>query len=164
ALFFYDIIITFDQEVRVVWTRKITAASVIYILSRYLMFLYLILTLVESAVDCEVPSPLRIAFEDSHSPVLILSFTALRTYAISLHAWHVAALVFLLGMVPAGVNSVRQALDSIVVIGTRVCVVAADGVLLLVTWYRTYGLLKAANEVQVRASLASMLLRDGMLY
>ncbi|KZT00553.1 uncharacterized protein LAESUDRAFT_718093 [Laetiporus sulphureus 93-53] len=185
ALFFYDIIITFDQEIRVVWTRKITAASVIYILSRYLMFLYLILTFVENAFDCEVPfnrmfhlrivthqsSYIVIQFYNSVQCILYaiwaaltpLAFTALRTYAISLHAWHVAALVFLLGMVPAGVNSYYYSQMQLYNLPPPTgCILASTIPNDIMN--KTYGLRKAANEVHVRASLASMLLRDGTIY
>lgn len=42
VLFIYDYIITFDQELEVVWRRKTTWSSVLYLLNRYCVIPYLV--------------------------------------------------------------------------------------------------------------------------
>lgn len=51
----------------------------------------------------------------------------------------------------------------VVVIATRSCVIASDVIVLLVTWYNTYESAKCPTGVNVKASLAMLLLRDGAL-
>ncbi|KAH8105324.1 hypothetical protein BXZ70DRAFT_1004834 [Cristinia sonorae] len=50
------------------------------------------------------------------------------------------------------------------VIGTRVCMVAADALVLLMTWFSTRDIRKAAARAHYRAGLSMLLLRDGTLY
>ncbi len=44
AVVFYEYVISFDDEVRLVWRRKITGASVIFFLNRYLLVLQSVIT------------------------------------------------------------------------------------------------------------------------
>ncbi|KAI0937608.1 hypothetical protein AcV7_003600 [Taiwanofungus camphoratus] len=56
ALFFYDYITTISQEAQVVWCRKLTGASLLYILNQYVMFVYLLCYMVASlyqTIPCE---------------------------------------------------------------------------------------------------------------
>ena len=46
ALIFYEYAITFNNEVRLIWRRRITAASVLFFLNRYIMILDNIVTLI----------------------------------------------------------------------------------------------------------------------
>ncbi|KAI0945282.1 hypothetical protein AcW1_001537 [Taiwanofungus camphoratus] len=48
ALFFYDYVTTISQEAQVVWCRKLTGASLLYIFNRYVMFVYLLCCMVAS--------------------------------------------------------------------------------------------------------------------
>ena len=45
ALVCYDFLITFDREVRCVWRRKWTGATVLFILNRYIVLLVHIISL-----------------------------------------------------------------------------------------------------------------------
>ncbi|EMD39746.1 hypothetical protein CERSUDRAFT_92236 [Gelatoporia subvermispora B] len=51
-----------------------------------------------------------------------------------------------------------------VTIATRVCVIASDAIVLLVTWYKTYKIKRLADQNDVETPLVTMLLRDGTLY
>ncbi|KAH9943572.1 hypothetical protein B0H21DRAFT_486690 [Amylocystis lapponica] len=46
ALFSYDFLITLSQEIKFVWGHKFTGATVIYLLNRYIIVLYLVLNYV----------------------------------------------------------------------------------------------------------------------
>ncbi|OBZ72798.1 hypothetical protein A0H81_07334 [Grifola frondosa] len=50
------------------------------------------------------------------------------------------------------------------VISSRTCLIASDALVLAVTWSKTYQLRKAAQQAQVKASLLTLLLRDGTIY
>ena len=55
GLFIYDYVLTFAQEVQLIWGRKITGASVLFWLNRYLTLALVIMNFVPSVgVQCEV--------------------------------------------------------------------------------------------------------------
>ncbi|OCH89462.1 hypothetical protein OBBRIDRAFT_888385 [Obba rivulosa] len=117
-------------------------------------------------------------------------FSAIRVYAVSGGSWWLASLVFLLNAVPVGTNSydffsgIVYQVESIPVIGTvcfigsnisdteiiqfavatRSCVMAADILVLLAIWTKTYGTVTAARRSGIKTPLATTLLRDGTLY
>ncbi|KAI0660028.1 hypothetical protein C8Q70DRAFT_1053281 [Cubamyces menziesii] len=47
---------------------------------------------------------------------------------------------------------------------SRVPLIAGDAIVILVTWWKTYKLKKAADEARVTTSLVDLLLRDGSIY
>lgn len=49
-----------------------------------------------------------------------------------------------------------------VLISTRTSVILTDVFVLLITWYKTYGIKKTVAEANIRISLSSLLLRDGL--
>lgn len=51
---------------------------------------------------------------------------------------------------------------TIVTIASRVCLIVGDLVVLIITWYTTYGIRKAAAGIKVRTSLTDSLLKDGV--
>ena len=54
-VFIYDYVLTFAQEVQLIWGRKITGASVLFWLNRYLTLALVIMNFVPSVgVQCEV--------------------------------------------------------------------------------------------------------------
>lgn len=61
ALFFYDYLITIGQEIEVVWRRKLTGATLLYVLNRYLIFIFFpfyLVVMFDESLPCEV----RISF------------------------------------------------------------------------------------------------------
>ncbi|KAL6299459.1 hypothetical protein BKA93DRAFT_753393 [Sparassis latifolia] len=53
---------------------------------------------------------------------------------------------------------------STVYLATRISVIVADVIVLMVTWMKTYEIKRYANSAHVEAPLATLLLRDGTLY
>ncbi|KAI0918607.1 hypothetical protein AcV5_002553 [Taiwanofungus camphoratus] len=61
TLFFYDYLITIGQEIEVVWRRKLTGATLLYVLNRYLIFIFFpfyLVVMFDESLPCEV----RISF------------------------------------------------------------------------------------------------------
>ena len=55
VLFLYDYLITFEQEVRFIWGRKLTGANVIFILNRYPTLVMCLMVVIGCwPVECEV--------------------------------------------------------------------------------------------------------------
>jgi len=117
------------------------------------------------------------------------AFSTVRMYAVSGGTWLLAAVV-VLSMVPATTNAYRAfrlswyeivpfpikylecqfgftfsaTTNTAFVISTRLCVIAADLLLLLVTWSKTYTMKKDADRNGIKVPLVRMLLRDRTLY
>ncbi|TFY62698.1 hypothetical protein EVJ58_g3690 [Rhodofomes roseus] len=54
ALYLYDTLLTFSDSIELIWQRKISGASMLYIVNRYIMVPYLVLELVAlDEKDCE---------------------------------------------------------------------------------------------------------------
>ncbi|OCH91955.1 hypothetical protein OBBRIDRAFT_833851 [Obba rivulosa] len=120
-------------------------------------------------------------------------FSTIRVYAISGGNWWISATVCALSMVPAATNlythyvigwfeigtipvlgtiCVTAYSSSLIshlntprfILGTRICAILVDIIVLVATWHRTYGLKKEAMRLDVDAPLATMLLQDGTMY
>ncbi|EMD32025.1 hypothetical protein CERSUDRAFT_68881 [Gelatoporia subvermispora B] len=112
-------------------------------------------------------------------------FSAIRIYALTSGNRLLSFVVALLNLVPVGTNAYScfygnnwQLLDMppfgkqcndvqnlseetyIRFIGTRVCVIAADAIVLLVTWLKTWATIRMAHQQNIKTPLMSMLLRD----
>ncbi|EMD39475.1 hypothetical protein CERSUDRAFT_71392 [Gelatoporia subvermispora B] len=117
------------------------------------------------------------------------AFASVRIYAVSGGSWWLAFIVFCLSLVPVGTNAFSQftpiswqvqqtsfgaqcvdppsitlAQDIQIEISTRVCLIASDLLLLFVTWRKTYGIKRQAEEHKIKTPLVTMLLRDGTVY
>ncbi|OCH93583.1 hypothetical protein OBBRIDRAFT_790107 [Obba rivulosa] len=111
-------------------------------------------------------------------------------YAISGGIWWLAVAVCALSMVPVGTNAyglfattwyeidvfpvigtlcedgrtLSVAANTRFAIGTRVCVLAADVLILVMTWLKTYAVKRDAHRNKIKAPLATLLLKDGTIY
>ncbi|EIW53063.1 uncharacterized protein TRAVEDRAFT_134700 [Trametes versicolor FP-101664 SS1] len=170
AVIFYEYAITFDSEVRLIWRRKITGASILFF-NRYLLVLRNALTVVSfSPMSTPVPSP-----SFSH----YAAFSTLRVYALSGRDWRFAAFVCLLMTGPIVGNVVRASAMEVfqrlllsvkvelthaaVVLLSRCTLIAGDAVVLAVTWWKTWSIKKVADAAHIGTSLVALLLRDGTL-
>ncbi|OCH84468.1 hypothetical protein OBBRIDRAFT_864607 [Obba rivulosa] len=158
---FYDHISTVAREAAFIWGRKCSSVTVLFHLNRWTIFIWAALGLFNFI------SLTTASLTYSHLQIPT-AFSAIRTYAVGGSKWGVALLVFLLNMVPVGTNAVvpctilRTLTSGLVAIATRVCTIAADIVILLVTWSKTYALNRGdATKYGLRSSLGTTLLRDG---
>ncbi|KAI0769498.1 hypothetical protein BC629DRAFT_1680760 [Irpex lacteus] len=107
VLFFYDYVITLSQEVDVIWRRKWTATTWLYLLTRYSTIVDQIIVLIppwNSSVSSAYQAFLRTS-ADVRFPRRV--FSALRVYALSDGRYLIAGLVFLLNLVPVATNMVN---------------------------------------------------------
>ncbi|GJE99220.1 hypothetical protein PsYK624_154700 [Phanerochaete sordida] len=108
ALAVYEYLVTIDQEISMVWKRKITAASVLLLASRSLMVLDPIFEVipVSSQASCQAGlflSDITFAFNQ----IVVALFSALRVYAISQQVQKkkiISGLVFGLSIIPLATN------------------------------------------------------------
>ncbi|RPD56564.1 hypothetical protein L226DRAFT_455382 [Lentinus tigrinus ALCF2SS1-7] len=184
---FYEYLITFDSEIRLVWSRRITGASVLFFLNRYIMLLQNVIT-VPSFVPISNTACRALGWMDiilSLLPYFVWNaFSTLRTYALCGRDRRIPALVCLLlcGPVVANLynipyqkpanspppyncgvaNSITLAIT--VVLVSRLSSIAADAIVISVTWWTTYKIKKTAVLNNVKTSLVDLLLRDGSVY
>ncbi|OCH93585.1 hypothetical protein OBBRIDRAFT_790108 [Obba rivulosa] len=114
------------------------------------------------------------------------AFSGVRMYAISGGNWWLAVAVCALSMVQVGTNAygwfaaVWFEIDFIpdigmlcedgsklstaaIAIGTRVCALAADVLILVMTWIKTYAIKRDADRNKIKAPLATLLIKDGIM-
>ncbi|KAH9840607.1 uncharacterized protein C8Q71DRAFT_904709 [Rhodofomes roseus] len=211
-LIFFEHIVTLPDEIRFIWRRKLTMSSLIFLLNRYILFLYGLVNVVGvipwttnigsdafsgfvCASDAERKTCRCAAIIMLYTVFTLLLyaitpiFSTLRVYAIAGRKWHFALATFLTGMVAVAsnlANAVQASLGYLVYVGplpvctynayysesehlkltiaTRVCSIVSDLLVIVVTWWRTYALKREADRLHMRASLATLLLRDGTIY
>ncbi|KAI0926274.1 hypothetical protein AcV5_008776 [Taiwanofungus camphoratus] len=184
TLIAYEHITTFSQEYELMWGTKMTGATLIFFVNRYLLLAYCIVTPLQ-VISWD--TPLRFVLKPivMSKPFLITlyaavaAFTALRTFAISGHSRYLALITLALALMPFCTTiyiTIKQSYAYVVwfgvltcllfslVIITRVCAITADVLVLATTWYKTYAIKREADLANVRVSLVTLLLRDGTLY
>ncbi|KAI0652941.1 hypothetical protein C8Q70DRAFT_877943, partial [Cubamyces menziesii] len=118
----YDFLITFDQEVRCIWTRKRTSASILYVIIRYYALFSLVLLpsmayitdLSGSVTYLTGANRLRSCTSVTRAQftaeivqyVAWAAFPALRVLALSGMEWKLAIPIFVLACGPFMVNLV----------------------------------------------------------
>ncbi|KAI8974607.1 hypothetical protein BD414DRAFT_498188 [Trametes punicea] len=185
----YECLITFDREVALFWRNKFTGASLLFLINRYLPLLVNLLNITSSARMSDYSCDMYIKALQTIELLQYFpwaAFSALRTFALSRGNRALAGFVFLLSIVPIGVNfsqyhwlvvdndptlgcssrsTVSEEVAKRLTIASRTCLMAADVIVLLVTWASTAGAIRLANiALKGRPSFARMLARDGTIY
>ncbi|KAI0644989.1 hypothetical protein C8Q79DRAFT_969050 [Trametes meyenii] len=190
VLLWFDCAQTFPDECRRIWGRKFSGATVIYLSTRYLAVverIFFVAAIMTWSSGDQVCSGLTHA--DSTllflSYLSIASFTALRVYAIWGRDWRPLVLVLPLSLVRPALTLYEASSYTAVQSGPRLgcsydytlpdtlltnfstaeraSVIAADAVLIALTWRKTYGIKRVSMKTGVRTPLATLLLRDGEL-
>ncbi|TFK78606.1 hypothetical protein K466DRAFT_606832 [Polyporus arcularius HHB13444] len=181
VLFIYDTFLTFDREVTYFWTEKrVSGASLLFFTNKWISMTCVVMTLVEVAsLTSNKVSSLGPSYGKSdqnqscsmfviaEQAMLILQFvpaagfSALRAYALSgTESKLLGLLVAILSLAPVGSN-----LDRTVVIVSRVPLIAADIILIYITWTKLRGWATLTDFQQSkRLSLQDVLFRGGILY
>ncbi|KAI0670307.1 hypothetical protein C8Q78DRAFT_1079284 [Trametes maxima] len=188
ALLVFDYVITFDNEVRFAWCRKYSWAKIIFLFNRYLSIALYFLSLgpllptnsllrrVHSWHYVAAASVLTFTLLVSSCKVLNYTmqtvtvllygvwaaFSGLRVYAISGRNWIVTVVVLLLALVPPMFTSGHLDRFLRVSVMTRGCLLISEGIVITVTWIKTYHTARSAVGGQV--SFTTLVLREGMLY
>ncbi|KAI0641610.1 hypothetical protein C8Q79DRAFT_1014055 [Trametes meyenii] len=111
TLIFYEYLITFEDEFRLIWRGKLTGASVIFVLNRYIMVVQNAITMASVAplpntvglwlasMSCAVLGYMDVIL--SILPYVVWNaFSTLRVYAISGRDWRVSSVVCVLMLGP----------------------------------------------------------------
>lgn len=192
ALLIYDWAITLGQELRYVWSSKFRGYTLLFILNRVnslgmIVGILMGLTPWYTGESCKAAVLVLASFQIMNFVIWAI-VSSLRVYAISNRTVWVSLLTFLLALVPAATNVYNYIASSYFVstysilveceynqkysdsvgmkllICTRVAVILADAMVLLVTWRHLRGTLKSSRIGTNRVSLGLLLLRDGTLY
>ncbi|TFK84530.1 hypothetical protein K466DRAFT_588840 [Polyporus arcularius HHB13444] len=191
ALLSFEWLITLDRETRLVWGQKATVATILFVLNRYWLFLEYITQVISiyplSDLGCDAVGSMVI-IGNAGPPYIWAVFSTLRAYALSKRKWWVIPLTmmwFIPHLVmeslyyshlkpfeaPAPLNCVLSSTFPEtewihLTIASRTCAIVGDLVVLVITWYSTFGIrkLKAVAEMHMRTSLTDALLKDGTLY
>lgn len=193
ALVLYEHAITFSQEVDLIWTRKKTGATVLYIMNRcctigLALAMILLLPNWSTSTSCEAVNLLLPIFQLALA-IVWAAFSATRVYAIGGRAWQLAIVTFALGLVPVGLNlfsdiryvyttayipSFGTVCNNIPLFSTstnvillcvaRASLITSDLIVLTVTWVKTYRIKQEAVEANMKTTTVTLLLRDGTFY
>ncbi|KAI0748768.1 hypothetical protein C8Q80DRAFT_1102579, partial [Daedaleopsis nitida] len=156
-LVLYDTLLTFDREIRLVWRRKITGASLILLFTRYLYIIRYCLVffyVVGSSVEWCVSSLMQRWPGYKLTGHTTSVFTAMRVYALTgCNIW-LSAIIFVLSTVPFTTNIVM-------LIFTRLSAIVTDFLVLAITWMKTFSSWRVTRRAALRMSLPALMLRDG---
>ncbi|KAF9807181.1 hypothetical protein IEO21_08340 [Rhodonia placenta] len=165
GLLLFDCLISLGQEVHVVWGRKLTGASILYLLLRYSAVsnaIFVIVALSNSACQAALCLVMTIAQT---------TLSAFRVYAIQGGRWEVALLVMTIGLVPVATNiwGLYEQKPTIVFgfcttyWSAAIHIDTANALVLLATWKATYGIKRLAERAKVKVSISTLLFRDERL-
>ncbi|RPD60550.1 hypothetical protein L227DRAFT_575166 [Lentinus tigrinus ALCF2SS1-6] len=193
TLIFFEHILTFGDEVEVFWKRKFTGATVMFLLNRYLILVSYILELASVWIKSDYVKPMHlyrcmvdVRITDVFYYALYIPwavFAALRAYALSNRNWPLAILVFLLGLVPYGMDmgqfavgltgyvdpvwgcvtaipGFSQTLATQMTIAARTTHIACDAILIVVTWYSLRRRMRGISRLPLTATIVLVVLNS----
>ncbi|KAH9927694.1 uncharacterized protein B0H18DRAFT_875458, partial [Fomitopsis serialis] len=160
AVIFYDHIITFTEEVQLIWSRRLTGASWVFLANRLLLLVYGVALLVQ-----DVLSYIHSDDTEAHAASLAV-FSTLRAYAISGRNILITSSVLSFGLAPVCMNIVTIFRVQLTTFVSVYCLAGAsailsDSIVIGTTWHSTYLIRKQAREARVQAPLVMLILRDG---
>ncbi|EJF58086.1 hypothetical protein DICSQDRAFT_29310, partial [Dichomitus squalens LYAD-421 SS1] len=106
-LYLYNWIITIDQEVEYFWKEKVTGAAILFYLNRYISLASFVISLVDWMPMTDKVRNLPLPPLSRKLTFTRLAFAGLRCFALTHGNWFLATLVFVLSLVPLGVNLVN---------------------------------------------------------
>ncbi|KZT70212.1 hypothetical protein DAEQUDRAFT_810928 [Daedalea quercina L-15889] len=189
TLYAFERCIIFDQEVELMWRRKMSLATTVYVLMHASM-LAVLFTSVALLIVQGCDSGYRLAIAEISSKIVfrwaIGAISALRVYAINgrtlvspaaisllflaytLYDFYNASHLFKLeAPPPVGcliLTTMRPEVEHGLHISSLVCAAVAEVLVLVATWRATYRARRAADSSSMRTSVSGMLLRDGTIY
>ncbi|KZT67915.1 hypothetical protein DAEQUDRAFT_812451 [Daedalea quercina L-15889] len=186
VLIVYDYFLTFDKEVRLLWSRKLhRAAAVLFILIRFDLLGYVVAVLLglatcptprssqfgahqyspESLLPCVVANGLSAIGLFMLSIVLTAIVSTMRVYAVSGKNKYVTILTLFLGIVSAATGFYEAQAESYLYPTSRISAIASDVVVLAATWRNTFHTMKLKLRGQsVERRITWYFLRDGTFY
>ncbi|RPD57853.1 hypothetical protein L227DRAFT_577549 [Lentinus tigrinus ALCF2SS1-6] len=190
ALLWLDWMHMFPAEASRIWGRKFTGTTAVYLLNRYTALAERVIFIVETLVV--VNEKVCGILTHADDAVLLLNyiafaaFTILRVYAVWGRDWKPLVVVVPLSVArpvlfvvtsifhvavrggPAeGCMRAYTLPDTIMTKFETISIatnVASEGIFLVLTWIRTYGIARDCSRLGLHSPLTTLLLRDGTMY
>ncbi|KAL4254068.1 hypothetical protein ABKN59_002446 [Abortiporus biennis] len=177
----YDYFLTIGDEIAYIWSQKITGASIIFLLNRYLTLLYVLLlclslsgihTVVETDIVCDV---LQYGSNIIGTCIIIVhaAFASLRIFAIWGQNLYLAIFVGSLFVVYVVISVAKDSKGyEPVQVGIRYMkiLLISNGFYMLglimvmfLTFLKTYSIKRDASWLNVKVPYSTLLLRDGSI-
>ncbi|KAI0701122.1 hypothetical protein C8T65DRAFT_697122 [Cerioporus squamosus] len=176
----YEYIITFGLEVDLFWKRKLTGASVLFFLTRYLALLTIFFGMLEYVPTTDSSCAMVIRWQAGVEYTQYLPwavFSGLRAFALSGQNWPLSGLVLLLSLVPFGINFGQYAFgltgevdslygcSAILPISADFARKTSDALVIAITWFAMLRCRDRFGEMTWNStSLTTILARDGSIY
>jgi len=185
----YDHVISFAQEVELIWKQKITFTTVLFVLNRYfteIAYIPTVFFLFNS------PRGMQACSSFAHYPgsvsvfsqAVISAFLVMRSYALLRRQLWVLLVTIPLSIISVGVTAwaIVQVETATIVFGAQMSCVPIrmvslqpfraswlvhtlfDTLVFTITVWKTYRLQKEQRRFGIRSRLAELLLRDGSVY
>ncbi|KAH9836082.1 uncharacterized protein C8Q71DRAFT_760471 [Rhodofomes roseus] len=167
--------LTFSREVRCIWKRRFSGATVLFMLNRYLTLVYRVLMTVEILPLGQNPNSGQApSFRGSSNLIGQVGFTSLRMYAVWSKDRRIFAGILFLGLVPIGVNMFYYTKVAFVVappplvgcadlvymtpaaMGMFNCIFAitADTIVLILTCVKTFEIKRSFAAIRTKAKIS----------
>ncbi|EIW53133.1 uncharacterized protein TRAVEDRAFT_61247 [Trametes versicolor FP-101664 SS1] len=193
VLLLWHYVLTFDKEVTFFWGRVFSGPSALFFANRYLTLavaLYDAPLWSYSTVYARCAAAIRLLYVlEILQYVIWAAFSCLRVYALQSGRWKVAAFVLLLSLVPVAVYSTREGFSRVYIdpavgcdvedriayklfkmldLASRVSLVAAEGIVFVVTWRETRDCVHELDVLRVHAprgrTLSSVFYENSGIY
>ncbi|EMD32451.1 hypothetical protein CERSUDRAFT_77459 [Gelatoporia subvermispora B] len=193
ALVVFEHLSTLPREIELVWSQKFNAVVFLFHFNRWAIIIWTVAVVAEVVLRRKFDCIGMNYFADFVTLVVYTIwavFSAIRIYAVSHGNWISTIVVFMLNLVPVGTNAYgwygtywfqvvvlpvlgaecdigkNISLSTFIkfTIATRICVIAADVLVIAMTWSKTYSLKRASDSVGMKSPLTTFLLRDGSWY
>ncbi|KAJ3489253.1 hypothetical protein NLI96_g2240 [Meripilus lineatus] len=150
TLLYFDCIITFEDEIKYIWQRKFTGATVVCCINRYVTLAYRTLMIIQILPWHDQPKATGLRYYYTIIRIVIPPppFTGC---AVSVDLTTPVATFFTL-------------MNEVVSIFGRAHAIFYDALVLVLTWIKTIWIKRTCLKLGVKASLTTLLLRDGTIY
>ncbi|KZT71183.1 hypothetical protein DAEQUDRAFT_651741, partial [Daedalea quercina L-15889] len=167
GLHLFDFCLTVDQQIKFIWGRKLSIPSVLLLLMHFSTICTNIFKIaLQFAPTCSVCIFLALALYDT-----TFALTALRVYAINGKHWALPLCILMLSMpntiyeivsiVHSQIISFKLMQVASVCIAGTVTILVANVLVLGSTWSHTFTVKRLASANGQKATLVTLLLRDG---
>ncbi|KAI8974840.1 hypothetical protein BD414DRAFT_497671 [Trametes punicea] len=196
TLVLYEHLITLRLEVQQIWKRAPSMATLLFVTTRYFLFLECVFALVGlypirnigymlRCFSCSVVLWLH-AVTSSALVIVMSAIAAIRVYALWDRNLHLLLVVMLTGLFPAFANLFfRSASTPYIIptkfyscqcaptamtaltykslsIATRVIAIVSDGLVVIVTWIKTYRIYTLTKRIGLRTGYSVLIMRDAI--
>ncbi|OSD05117.1 hypothetical protein PYCCODRAFT_1443464 [Trametes coccinea BRFM310] len=187
ALVLYEHALTLRQEVQQIWKRDSSAATILFVMTRYILLLDRVFVILALYPIHDLGSALLWLHAITSSALITVmsAIAAIRVYALWNRDLRLLMIVLLTGVFPAFANLFfRGASAAYIVptrfyscqsapvamtarsytalaIATRVISIVSDGLVVVLTWVKTFRVYALARRARFRADYSMLLLRDG---